>query len=139
MEISVSRELDEQIAELIFGWKDGVVPPDANKQNGGTPVLIPPTGIGDYAYPAIGPIWQGHFTRRWSSDKYEVEQVIDYVRNQPYFFEFLDFLFLKFGLENTQLAKPGHQFVYRFLKATPQEICEAAIEAVKLHRKLDSK
>ncbi len=133
----MSAELDEQIAELVFGWKEGIVPPDANKQNGGTPILLPPEGIGDYVYPAIGPLPRAWFTHRWSSDVERSREAIRYVREQPYFFEFLDFLFLKFGLEKANLPKAGHQFVYRFLLATPEEICQAAIEAVKLYRKLE--
>ena len=134
-------QLDQDVAEFVFGWKEATTTPDATKkENGGTKLLVPhgDTMLPDWDYPRIGVIGRGYHTRRWSSNRDEVLAVVRYVREQPYFFEFLDFLFLKFGLEDQQIPKAGHQFVYRFLLATPQEICEAAIEAAKLFKKVNS-
>jgi hypothetical protein len=129
-------QLNQNVAEFVFRWKEWITPPDANKQNGGTPVLTPDgRPIQDFAYPTLGIIGRGYHVRNWANDRDDVQEVIKYAREEPYFFEFLDFLFIKFGLENSGMGKAGHQIVYRFLLASPREICEAAIEAVKLYEK----
>lgn len=130
-------ELNQDVAEFIFGWKEWITPPDYNKQNGGTPVLTPNgQPMENFMYPALGVIGRGYHVRNWANDRDDVQEVIKHVRSTPYFFEFLDFLFLKFGLENADMGKAGHQIVYRFLLASPREICEAAIEAVNLYKKI---
>lgn len=133
----MNRKIDEEIAELVFGWTEGMVPPDANKQNGGSPVLIPPGGIGEYVYPALGPIPRFWFVPRWSSNRDLALDLVKSLRNKPYFFEFIDYLFLKFGMGDIdQVPKFGHQVVYQYMMATPDQITEAVLEAVKLYNKL---
>lgn len=136
----MNRQLDGDIAQLVFGWKEGVVPPDANKQNGGTPILLPPEGIGDYVYPALGKVGRELFVPQWSAYHDKSLELVKALRSKPYFFEFLDFLFLKFNMpEEEHIPKFGHQTVYQFMLATPEQICEAALEAVKLHNKLEAR
>jgi hypothetical protein len=80
------------------------------------------------------------YVPKWSSDHELSLKLVKVLRSKPYFFEFLDFLFLKFNLpEEKDIPKFGHQTVYHFMIATPEQICEAALEAVKLHNKLEAR
>lgn len=137
--------IDQDVAEFIFGWKEWITPPDANKQNGGTPVLTPtgrPYSDAGFTYPTLGIIGRGYHTHKWSSDRDSVLEVINHVQRQPYFQYVLDFLFLDLApihLAPSLESKTEYCYnlVYEFLKATPKQICLAALEAIKLHRKLE--
>lgn len=132
-------KLNQDIAEFIFGWKEWITPPDANKQNGGTPVLTP-TGHpyeDGFMYPTLGRIGRGYHTRNWSNDRNHVQEVLNYIRYQPYFQYVLDFLFLDLAPVSGDNPEYNYNLIYAFIQSTPEQICRAALEAVRLHRKLE--
>lgn len=131
--------LNQDVAEHIFLWTEALSPKDCCGDFGGLPILTP-TGklLTDFMYPPKGIIGRGYHTRRWSTDPEPSRDLLKHVRNQPYFFLFIDFLFLEFGVEKSNLPKDGYQIAYLFMMATPRQICESALQAVKLHRKTEA-
>jgi hypothetical protein len=64
------EELRIEIAKAK-GWREFIVPPDYNHENGGNVIYVPPTITEHdlvYALPNIGKVAQFYFCRNWSTD-----------------------------------------------------------------------
>lgn len=69
MDLPPGRELDALVAEKVMGYRREKAPPDANGENGGTDVLVPPDyEVASWAYPPLGGIALTYFVPRFSTD-----------------------------------------------------------------------
>lgn len=76
----MDRELDADIAEHIYGWKEVNVPPDYDGINAGT-TLAPPEGVHpDYRWPNIGKVHRGFLTPEYSSNIVTALRLAQYVK-----------------------------------------------------------
>lgn len=67
------RDLDAEIAEKVYGWKPGPLPPDANGENAGE--VLTPNGLpfrrsdgNHWVYPPVGKVHRAYHCEEYTRD-----------------------------------------------------------------------